>query len=68
MAPGDGTIRVISRHKYAGLYVVIEHNGDYSTRFLHLSKALVTEGQRVRQGDVIALSGNTGRAQAHITL
>jgi murein DD-endopeptidase len=62
VAPGDGIVSVISHHKYAGTYIVIEHNGAYATRYLHLSKPLVTEGQRVRRGDVIALSGNTGRS------
>jgi murein DD-endopeptidase len=41
---------------------VIEHGGKYRTRYLHLSKALVRKGQRVTRGQVIALSGNTGRS------
>ena len=41
--------------------MVIEHGNKYRTRYLHLSKALVHKGQRVSRGQVIALSGATGR-------
>ncbi len=43
-----------------GYVVYIDHNGGMQTRYAHLSKILVTVGQKVRQGDRIALSGNTG--------
>lgn len=46
----------------AGSYVEITHDNGDVTRYLHLSKPLVTSGQRVSTGDVIALSGNTGRS------
>ena len=44
----------------AGYYIIIKHAGGYSTVYMHLSKALVRTGQKVSQGQVIALSGNTG--------
>lgn len=61
VAPGDGVVTLVTNHRYAGKYVVIEHGQKYRTRYLHLSKALVKKGQRVRRGQVIALSGKTGR-------
>lgn len=61
IAPGDGIVSLVTDHRYAGKYVVIDHGNKYRTRYLHLSKALVHKGQRVSRGQVIALSGNTGR-------
>ncbi|MCL1139188.1 peptidoglycan DD-metalloendopeptidase family protein [Shewanella pneumatophori] len=61
VAPGDGIVSLVTDHRYAGKYVVIEHGNKYRTRYLHLSKSLVHKGQRVSRGQVIALSGNTGR-------
>ena len=61
VAPGDGIVSLVTKHRFAGTYVVIEHGNKYRTRYLHLSKALVHKGQRVSRGQVIALSGNTGR-------
>ncbi|QYK11638.1 peptidoglycan DD-metalloendopeptidase family protein [Shewanella rhizosphaerae] len=61
VAPGDGIVSLVTDHRYAGKYVVIDHGNKYRTRYLHLSKALVHKGQRVSRGQVIALSGKTGR-------
>lgn len=61
IAPGDGVVSLVINHRYAGKYIVINHGGKYRTRYLHLSKALVKKGQRVTRGQVIALTGNTGR-------
>ncbi len=43
-----------------GYVVYINHEDGRQTRYAHLSKVLVSAGQTVRQGDRIALSGNTG--------
>ncbi|MBE8166811.1 MAG: peptidoglycan DD-metalloendopeptidase family protein [Shewanella sp.] len=61
LATSDGIVKLVSEHPYAGNYIVVEHNEKYQTRYLHLSKALVKKGQKVSKGQVIALSGNTGR-------
>lgn len=58
---GDGVVLVTKNHPYAGKYVVIKHNNQLRTRYLHNSKITVREGQRVRRGQLIALSGKTGR-------
>ncbi|MDX2319059.1 MAG: peptidoglycan DD-metalloendopeptidase family protein [Moritella sp.] len=60
-ATGDGVVSRVLNHKYAGLYIELSNGQTYRTRFLHLSKALVKKGQRVKRGQKIALSGNSGR-------
>lgn len=44
-----------------GHYVVINHGNGFATLYAHCSKLLVQVGQEVKQGDVIAKVGNTGR-------
>ncbi|MEK5400252.1 glucosaminidase domain-containing protein [Paenibacillus sp. FSL K6-2859] len=54
----------------AGIYVVVQSSDPeiaMSSRYLHLSQAFVTTGQVVRKGEIIGLSGNTGRSTgAHL--
>jgi murein DD-endopeptidase len=67
LATGDGVVTRVAYQKYAGKYLDVDNLGPYSTRFLHLSKILVKKGQHVKRGQVIALSGNTGRTTgAHL--
>ncbi len=46
---------------YAGKSVVLDHGGGLQTLYFHLAEVKVEQGAMVRQGDVIALSGMTGR-------
>ena len=67
MMPGE--VVKVSSDKRSGNYVSIRH-GDYTVSYCHLSKALVKKGARVMPGEVVAISGNTGRSTAphlHIT-
>ena len=45
-----------------GNCITISHPDGKQTRYAHLSKILVSPGERVDQGEKIALSGNTGRS------
>lgn len=46
---------------YTGWTVIIDHGVDIFTVYGHLSKTLVKDGDIVKRGDLIGLSGNTGR-------
>ena len=45
-----------------GNLVIVEHEFGYRSYYGHLSKRLVKNGQRVKPGEIIAMSGNTGRS------
>ncbi|MCV2403332.1 peptidoglycan DD-metalloendopeptidase family protein [Marinomonas sp. C2222] len=62
LATGDGVVTRVERHRYAGQFIEVDYAGPYGARFLHLNKTLVKKGQKVSRGQVIALSGNTGRS------
>ena len=57
----DGIIIVAGNEGGYGNLVVVRHSNGYETYYGHLSKFLVKEGQKVKKGDIVALSGNTGR-------
>lgn len=64
-ATADGVVReVSSRNTGSGLTVVINHSGGYETTYSHLGRASVGKGSRVRRGDIIARTGNTGLSLA----
>lgn len=47
-----------------GYNVVIKHTDSFFTRYSHLSRIIVGNGQEVKKGEVIALCGSTGRVTA----
>ncbi len=64
LAAGNGTIVYMARKGGYGNYVQIIHNGDYSTAYGHASRfsKKFKIGSKVKQGDVVAYVGNTGRS------
>ena len=58
-----GTVYVVrySNSGY-GYHVMVDHDGGFVTLYAHCSKILVTEGQTVDAGTVIAEVGSTGRS------
>jgi len=59
-ATADGRVIVTGSQARLGRMVTIDHGYNVKTRYGHLSKILVKKGQRVKRGDVIALSGRSG--------
>lgn len=60
-APGK-VIYSGSKIRGYGKMVVLKHDAKLSTIYAHNSKLYVKQGQQVRRGQRIALSGNTGRS------
>ena len=60
-APADGKIKYAANQGGYGKVVKIDHSNGYRTIFAHLSKINVKAGMKVKRGDLIALSGNSGR-------
>jgi hypothetical protein len=63
-ATGDGVVSYVGKRGGYGNVVEIDHGFGYSTLYGHLSKPLVGSGEKVKRGQVIALSGNTGLSTA----
>lgn len=64
MAAGNGVIEKAEWFGGYGRYVRVKHGNSYSTAYAHLSRFArgIREGARVRQGQVIAYVGTTGRS------
>jgi len=61
---GDGIIEEIGRKGTYGNYVRIKHNNKYQTAYAHLHSfnKSMRKGKRVKQGEVVAYVGSTGRS------
>lgn len=61
-AADTGTVRISGSMGGYGNYICIQHTGSLSTCYAHNNSLMVSVGQQVRQGQVIAASGNTGNS------
>ena len=61
VAGGDGTVIYAGRHSGYGLMVEIDHGFGITTRYAHLTRMHVREGERVSRGEHIGDMGCTGR-------
>ncbi len=61
-AMNSGTVLLARFLYYEGGFVVIDHGQGFLTLYLHLSEFKVKEGDAVKRGQIIGLSGGTGRA------
>jgi len=62
MATADGIVSYSGWSGANGNLIVIEHGFGYSTGYAHNKKIIVSIGQKVKRGDVIAYVGSTGRS------
>jgi hypothetical protein len=61
-AAADGIVSRADWYSSYGLYVSVEHGGNFETRYGHMSRLNVAAGQMIRKGDVIGYVGSTGRS------
>jgi murein DD-endopeptidase MepM/ murein hydrolase activator NlpD len=57
-----GKVTHAGREGAYGISVVVDHGMGITTRFAHLKSAAVRKGQKVRQGQILGVIGNTGRS------
>jgi len=63
-ASGGGTVKEAGYDPDYGLFVLLRHPSGYETMYGHASRLIVAEGDDIHAGQVIALSGNSGRSTA----
>jgi murein DD-endopeptidase MepM/ murein hydrolase activator NlpD len=63
-ASGGATVSLAGEDPEYGFYVLLDHPHGYQSMYGHLSRILVTPGATVVPGQVIGLSGNSGRSTA----
>ena len=56
-----GTVMIVDDKPDLGIFIVVNH-GTYQTLYAHLSETLAEKGDEVKQGQIIAKVGNTGRS------
>lgn len=61
-ATADGVVTTARTMGNYGKLVVLDHNFGISTRYGHLSRFTVSEGQLVSKGDIVGYVGSTGRS------
>lgn len=65
----QGRVIAVGQDKVSGKYVTLRH-GNFTVSYCHLSQISVSQGQDVLSGDVVGITGNTGRSTGehlHIT-
>ncbi|WKZ71288.1 MAG: M23 family metallopeptidase [Melioribacteraceae bacterium] len=60
-APGGGVVTFSGRRGGYGLTLEIDHGFGYQTVYAHLSSINVKKGQKLKRGDLIAETGNSGK-------
>lgn len=60
-ATADGTVQSLSeKNTTHGKAITIDHGNGYQTSYSHLLDIRVKRGDKVKRGDIIAMSGNSG--------
>lgn len=66
----QGKVIAVGQDKVSGRYVTLRH-GNFTVSYCHLSQTSVSKGQSVKAGEVIGITGSTGRSTSehlHITI
>lgn len=66
----EGVVVKTGYNRRSGNYVTLRH-GDYTVSYCHLSRILTVKGAPVRPGEVVGITGSTGRSTGehlHITV
>ena len=58
----DGTVSAVGVGKSYGNYILVRHSSNLYTLYAHCSKIVAKKGQKIKQGDTVALVGSTGRS------
>jgi murein DD-endopeptidase MepM/ murein hydrolase activator NlpD len=61
LASADGKVVQSGYDHSLGNYLILQHSHGFFTRYGHLQSFRATKGQKVQQGQVIAMLGNTGK-------
>ena len=61
-APAPGVVLFAGAQAEYGNTVILDHGNDIKSLYGHLQKVQVVQGQRVERGQLIAVSGNTGKS------
>jgi murein DD-endopeptidase MepM/ murein hydrolase activator NlpD len=61
-APAPGVVVFAGAHPEYGQAIIVDHGNDTKSLYGHLSRVGIHVNQTIRRGDVIALTGNTGRS------
>lgn len=61
----DGIVEKVDYSTTLGKYVVVNHQNGYVTKYGHLSKVLVFEGETLKLGANIGIAGSTGLATSN---
>ncbi|MDR2694880.1 MAG: peptidoglycan DD-metalloendopeptidase family protein [Deltaproteobacteria bacterium] len=61
-APGRGVVSMAGGDGAYGLSVELQHSRAITTKYGHMQRIVVREGQQVKRGDVIGFVGSTGRS------
>lgn len=70
-APRSGEVYKELTNDVGGLQLILLHPGGWKTGYAHLSKVLVKPGQKIARGELVAMSGQSGRVTGphlHFTL
>ena len=66
----QGRVIAVGQDKVSGKYVTLQH-GNFTVSYCHLSRVSASKGQVVKVGEVVGITGNTGRSTGehlHITI